>query len=138
MTKNKMKGFSAFEENAEKTEEKNLSAKREEEQEEKAAEKKPFWKKNGERGEAAEDGQYAAERMEFLAEKTLFNEGLPSTFAQMLSGGTEEETLENIAMFKEQFEKAVEKAVSEKMKGFTPKTNSGMTAYDPFLAGLNG
>lgn len=159
MTKNKFRSFKPIDENGLQCQEKNphmqeteknsrMNGEKENpygnDREENAVngEKKPFWKRNGaEPAESSADDdrqQYFSERMIFLAEKTLFNEGLPTTFAQMLCGDTEEETLENIAIFKEQYEKSVETAVSEKMKGFTPKTNSGMTAYDPFLAGLNG
>lgn len=136
MTRNKFRGFKPFDENSLKNQEKNPDMQEKEKNSCMNEEKENPYADNSEDSANTEREQYFSERMIFLAEKTLFNEGLPTTFAEMLCGDTEEETLENIAMFKEQYEKAIETAVSEKMKGFTPKTNSGMTAYDPFLAGL--
>ena len=79
---------------------------------------------------------YMSEKLEFHAEKALSKENLPVSFAKLLCGESEEETLENISVFKEEFMKAVEAALSEKLKGTTPKTASAQTEFDPFLNGF--
>lgn len=83
-----------------------------------------------------EKSRYIAEKLEFQAKKALSEENLPVSFAKLLCGRSEDETLENIAVFKKEFLKAIEAALSEKLKGSTPKTVSGSVAYDPFLNGL--
>lgn len=83
-----------------------------------------------------EKKKYLAERLEFHAEKALSKEQLPISFAKLLCGESEEETMENIAVFKEEFTKAVETALSEKLKGKTPKTASAEIGFDPFLNGF--
>lgn len=79
---------------------------------------------------------YIAEKLEFHAKKALSEEQLPVSFAKLLCGASEEETLENIAVFKEEFMKAVEAALSEKLKGSTPRTAAAQTDFDPFLNGF--
>lgn len=79
---------------------------------------------------------YMAEKLEFHAKKTLTEENLPVSFSKLLCGKDEEETAENIAVFKEEFLKAVEAALSEKLKGSTPKTAAPSNEFDPFLNGF--
>ena len=86
--------------------------------------------------EAEEREKYLAEKLEFHAEKALTKEQLPVSFAKILCGESEEETTENIAVFKEEFMKAVEAALYEKLKGSTPKTYSSDAGFDPFLNGF--
>lgn len=83
-----------------------------------------------------EKNQYLAEKLEFQAKKALSEENLPVSFAKLLCGENEDETLENIAVFKEEFLKAIEAALSERLKGSTPKTSAGTVEYDPFLRGF--
>ena len=83
-----------------------------------------------------ERSQYMSERMEFEAAKALSNSGLPIAFAKILKGSDTETTAENISIFKEQFLKAVEEEVSERLKGVTPRTGSAPAACDPFLNGF--
>lgn len=80
--------------------------------------------------------KYLTEKLEFHAEKTLTKEQLPVSFAKILCGKSEEETTENIAVFKKEFMKAIEAALSEKLKGSTPKTYSSDAGFDPFLNGF--
>lgn len=82
-----------------------------------------------------ERSQYMSERMEFEAAKALSNAGLPISFARILKGTDTESTAENISIFKEEFLKAVEEEVSDRIKGVTPKTGI-IPAADPFLNGL--
>lgn len=83
-----------------------------------------------------ERSQYMNERMEFEAAKALSNAGLPISFAKILKGKDTETTAENISIFKEEFLKAVEEEVSDRLKGVTPRTGT-IPAADPFLNGLN-
>ena len=80
---------------------------------------------------------YMAEKMEFEAARTLSDEGMPVSFAKILAGANEEETKENVAVFKKEFMKALESALSERLKGNVPKTgNTNMQETDPFLMGF--
>lgn len=83
-----------------------------------------------------ERNQYLTEKLEFQAQRALSEENLPASFAKILCGEDEEETLENIAVFKKEFLKAVEAALYERLRGSTPKTSSGTVEYDPFLKGF--
>ncbi len=83
-----------------------------------------------------EKNRYHTERLEFHAKRALSEENLPTSFAKLLCGEDEEETLDNIAGFKEEFLKAIEAAVSRKLRGNTPRTASGYPEYDPFLNGF--
>lgn len=78
---------------------------------------------------------YMSERMEFEAAKALSKEGLPISFAELLKGTDAESTAENVSVFKNEFLKAVEEEVSNRLKGFTPQTGIN-PATDPFLNGL--
>ncbi len=83
-----------------------------------------------------EKKSYLAEKLEFHAKKALSEEGLPVSFAKLLCGEDEEETLQNITLFKEEFTKAIETALSKKLKGSTPKTAAGEDTFDSFLNGF--
>ena len=87
-----------------------------------------------------ERSKFMAERMEFYAAKKLGEQGMPVTFAGVLKGADEEETERNIETFKKEFLKCVEAALSERLKGKTPRTGSAEQSYsaDPFLRGLMG
>ena len=76
--------------------------------------------------------------MEFEAQKELMKQKLPLEFAPMLAGADVEETMENVAMFKKLFLKAVEKTLSERLKGSEPKTGGidEDDGSDPFLIGF--
>jgi hypothetical protein len=83
-----------------------------------------------------ERSNYLAEKLQFQAQQALADENLPISFAKLLCGSDEEETMDNIAVFKQEFLKAIEAAISEKLRGCTPRTASGSIEYDPFLRGL--
>ena len=89
--------------------------------------------------QAFDDGKsrYMSERMEFEASKALSKENLPVSFAAILKGKDAEETAKNVAAFKEEFLAEVEKAVSAKLKGASPKTGNASKDNDPFLAGFS-
>ncbi|MBQ7574645.1 MAG: DUF4355 domain-containing protein [Clostridia bacterium] len=80
--------------------------------------------------------KYLSDKLEFEATKALAQENLPVSFARLLSGKDEEETAQNISMFKSEFLKAIEIAINERLKGKTPKTSSVAESNDPFLAGF--
>ncbi len=80
--------------------------------------------------------QYLDEKMEFEATKILAKENLPLTFAKLLAAEDGEGTAKNIEMFKNEFLKAVEDSLNERLKGATPKTNSVVENNDPFLMGF--
>lgn len=81
--------------------------------------------------------QYICEKMEFEAAKELAKYKLPLSFAKLLSGGDVDSTMSNIENFRQEFMKAVEEALSERLKGSTPKTaNAVIKNTDPFLAGF--
>ena len=88
--------------------------------------------------EKEEDKDLNTERMEFEAQKELMKQKLPLEFAPMLAGADVEETMENVAMFKKLFLKAVEKTLSERLKGSEPKTGGidEDDGSDPFLRGF--
>lgn len=83
-----------------------------------------------------ERSQYLKERMEFEATQALSREGLPTTFAKLVKGKDSKETAQNVAEFKEEFFKEVEKAAMERMRGQTPKTGVPQKDSDPFLGGF--
>jgi hypothetical protein len=84
-----------------------------------------------------EKRQYMLEKMEFEAAKALSKNNLPLSFARLLSGGDIDSTMSNIDTFKEEFMKAVEDALNERLRGATPKTGmSAKTNTDPFLTGF--
>lgn len=83
-----------------------------------------------------ERSQYMNERMEFEAAKALSQAELPISFAGILKGQDPKTTAENISVFKEEFLKAVETEVSDRLKGFTPRTGVMPSQSDPFLNGL--
>ena len=88
--------------------------------------------------EKEDDKDLNTERMEFEAQKELMKQKLPLEFAPMLAGAEVEETMENVAMFKKLFLKAVEKTLSERLKGSEPKTGGidEDDGSDPFLRGF--
>ena len=80
---------------------------------------------------------YMAQKLEFEAAQILADEGMPTGFARLVKGKDGEETGGNIAMLKKAFMKAVEEAVSERLKGSVPKTGgTDMQTNDPFLSGF--
>lgn len=92
----------------------------------------------GDLEEKEDDKDLNTERMEFEAQKELMKQELPLEFAPMLAGADVEETMENVAMFKKLFLKAVEKTLSERLKGSEPKTGGidEDDGSDPFLRGF--
>jgi len=72
----------------------------------------------------AEKANFERQKLELTTTKKLGSEGLPSDFAPLLIGADEEETDSNIEMFKSQWQKALEEAVNNRLKGATPKAGS--------------
>ena len=73
------------------------------------------------------EAKHNAERLEFECTKQLAGEKLPVEFASMLTGADAEATKANIETFKTAFSKAIEDAVTEKLKGTTPKVGEGQS-----------
>lgn len=84
-----------------------------------------------------ERSKYLTEKMEFEAGKELAKHNLPLSFAKLLSGNDIDDTLSNIENFKQEFLKAVEAALSERLRGSTPKIGAAhKSESDPFLSGF--
>ena len=56
--------------------------------------------------------------------KQLASKNLPIQFAEMLKGNDAEKTFENIQLFEAKFNEAVEKVVTERLRGNVPKTTT--------------
>ena len=76
-----------------------------------------------------EKKQFEKERMQLEATKMLSAEGLPVSFVEYVTGETAEEVTENIETFKTEWKKALEKEVSEKLRGKVP-TGSALQSKD--------
>lgn len=59
----------------------------------------------------------------------LNEKGLPAEFADFLLADNAENTLKNINVFKEAFDKAVNEAVKEKLRQDTPKVSGGTSGF---------
>ena len=57
--------------------------------------------------------------------KQLASKNLPIEFAEMLKANDAESTFENIKVFEAKFNEAVERLVNERLKGKTPKAQTG-------------
>ncbi|WP_051931536.1 DUF4355 domain-containing protein [Clostridium sp. KNHs214] len=68
--------------------------------------------------------QYQREKMELEIIKQMNSKGLPTEFASYLIANDAETALDNIKTFEAEWQKAIEKAVNEKLKGNTPKAGS--------------
>lgn len=79
------------------------------------------------------EAKYNAERLEFECTKQLAAESLPVEFASILTGKDADETKHNIDNFKTAFNKAIEAAVTERLKGSTPRTTHHQDEPDPFF-----
>ena len=64
-----------------------------------------------------------ADALELLAES-----GIPAGFVDLLVGSSGEETKKNVAVFKEQFDAAVQAQVERRIAGTTPKGGKGAGA----------
>ena len=64
------------------------------------------------------------ERLLNETSKQLASKNLPIQFAEMLKGNDAEKTFENIQLFEAKFNEAVEKVVSERLRGNVPKTTT--------------
>ena len=62
------------------------------------------------------------ERLLNETSKQLASKNLPIEFAQMLKGNDAESTFENIKLFEAKFNEALEKAITERLRGNVPKT----------------
>ena len=60
--------------------------------------------------------------------KQLASKNLPIQFAEMLKGNDAEKTFENIQLFEVKFNEAVEKVVTERLRGNVPKTTTSSSA----------
>lgn len=70
----------------------------------------------------SERAKFQRDQLELETVKELGKQGLDVEFSSFLMGENAESTNENIKLFKEKFDGAVEKAVQERLKGKTPKT----------------
>ena len=70
------------------------------------------------------------ERLLNETSKQLASKNLPIEFAEMLKGNDAEKTFENIQLFEAKFNEAVEKVVTERLRGNVPKTATIKTSQD--------
>jgi uncharacterized membrane-anchored protein YjiN (DUF445 family) len=83
--------------------------------------------------------QYQREKMELEVMKQMSSKGLPVEFSKYLIADDAETALNNIKIFEAEWQKAIEKAVNEKLKGSTPKAGSGVVksnSTDSFLSAI--
>ena len=66
------------------------------------------------------------ERLLNETSKQLASKNLPIEFASMLKGKDAESTFENIQLFEVKFNEAVEKVVTERLRGNVPKTTTSL------------
>ena len=64
------------------------------------------------------------ERLLNETSKQLASKNLPIEFAEILKGNNAEKTFENIQLFETKFNEAVEKVVTERLRGNVPKTTT--------------
>ena len=84
-----------------------------------------------------EKSEFAQKQLVAETANQLLERGLSKNFAERLCGKTAEETKANIDAFEKDFNAAVEKAVTERMKGNPPKfKDPDNKENDPFLAGF--
>ena len=81
-----------------------------------------------------ERSAHQRERLEFECTKQLAGESLPVEFATMLTGADAEATKANIGTFKTAFDKAIEAAVTARMKGSAPTVSTNQN--DAWLASV--
>ena len=67
------------------------------------------------------------ERLLNETSKQLASKNLPVQFAEMLKGNDAEKTFENIQLFEVKFNEALERAVTERLKGNVPKTTTSLS-----------
>ena len=67
------------------------------------------------------------ERLLNETSKQLDAKKLPIKFAKLLKGKNAEETFENIQLFEVEFNEAVEKVVTERLRGNVPKTTTSLS-----------
>jgi NADH:ubiquinone oxidoreductase subunit len=81
---------------------------------------------------------FLKEKLELQTVKTLQSEELPAEFSGFVMSDSAEQISENIKLFKEQWQKAIEKAVDERLKGSTPKgSNTNTTIKAEEFAKMN-
>ena len=68
------------------------------------------------------------ERLLNETSKQLASKNLPVQFAEMLKGNDAEKTFENIQLFEAKFNEAVEKVVTERLRGNVPKTTTSLNS----------
>ncbi len=102
-----------------------------------AAEREAAARKEEQAQFEAERQKFNAEKLEYDCTKQLAAQSLPVEFAKMLTGADADETKANIDSFKTAFDKAIEAAVTERLKGKAP-ASGGTPPADPFLAGFGG
>ena len=74
-----------------------------------------------------ERAKFQRDQLELETVKELGKQGLDIEFSFFLMGENAESTNENIKLFKEKFDIAVENAATERLKGKTPKTTDNNT-----------
>lgn len=105
----------------------------------KADEKAEYERKK--REQALADREAAITKRELHAEAVtqLTEKGLPASLADILDCTNAENCKKSMEAVEKAFGEAVEKAVNERLKGYTPKKGTGnQSGADSFLEGLRG
>lgn len=76
-----------------------------------------------------EKSSFEQEKMKLEATKLLSAEGLPISFVDYVANGTAEQVNENVKAFKDAWSKALDEAVTDKLKGKAPAA-SGLANKD--------
>lgn len=83
-----------------------------------------------------EKAEFEHEKLVVHAERELIKNNLPGELAASIAGVDEDTTVKNITAIKTAFDKAVEAAVNEKLKGKSPASGGGNNEPDAFLSGF--
>lgn len=86
----------------------------------------------------AERSKYQKDKLTYECSRQLGAAGLPIDFAEMLTGADADSTKSNIDAFGEKWKDALEKAVTERLKGAPPKTAHTNKETDAFERALSG
>lgn len=82
--------------------------------------------------------KYQREKLELEVTKQLSSKNLPVEFGTYLLGENAEDSFNRIKEFEVKWQQALEKAISERLKGNTPKVATVSTKIDdPFLSGFD-
>ena len=105
----------------------------------KADEKEEYQRKQREDALAKREAEITHRELHAEAVTQLTEKGLPASLADILDCTSAENCKKSMEAVEKAFGEAVEKAVNERLKGYTPKKGTGnQSGADSFLEGLRG